>query len=83
VAQAMALLSDWHAAMVQTSSSNVDPMATVMREGGPYHCRGHLPAYLNRLRSTGRGHHADRLAARHPAEITWRSAVPARDPRDL
>ena len=32
----------------------LDPMETVLAEGGPYHCRRHLPAYLERLRETGR-----------------------------
>ena len=31
--------------------------------------RGELPRYLERLRATGRGHHAERLAARHPDEV--------------
>jgi choline-sulfatase len=41
----------------------------VLREGGPFHTRGALPAYLKRLRETGRGHHAGRLAARHLLEV--------------
>ncbi len=44
-----------------------DPL--VAAEGGPYHVRGHLPAYLERLRATGRGRWADHLAARHPDEL--------------
>jgi hypothetical protein len=42
---------------------------TVLREGGPFHTRGRLPAYLERLRATDRSAHAERLAARHPDEI--------------
>jgi len=45
-----------------------DPLETVLAEGGPYHTRGHLPAYLDRLRATGRGEWADLLAERHPQE---------------
>jgi arylsulfatase A-like enzyme len=63
---AMALLADWHQEMVSTSQYNVDPMMTVLREGGPFHTRGRLPTYLERLRATGRAHHAERLAMRHP-----------------
>ncbi len=37
-------------------------------EGGPLHTRGHLPAYVDRLRATGRSHWADVLLERH-AEI--------------
>jgi hypothetical protein len=44
-------------------------MMTVLREGGPHHTRGQLPAYLARLRATGRAHHAESLAARHPYEV--------------
>jgi len=63
---AMALLADWHQEMVSTSQYNVDPMMTVLREGGPFHTRGRLPAYLERLRATGRARHAEQLAMRHP-----------------
>ncbi len=55
-------------------NGGTDPMETVLAEGGPYHTRGHLPAYLERLRETGRGHWADVLAERFPAEAdraTW------------
>jgi hypothetical protein len=66
VARALALLEEWHAGAMRTSSDGVDPLWTVLHEGGPWHVRGHLPAYLKRLRETGRGAHADRLAARWP-----------------
>jgi choline-sulfatase len=69
VDHAMSLLAAWHREMVVTSPHNVDPMMTVLREGGPFHTRGKLPAYLERLRATGRAHHADLLAARHPDEM--------------
>ena len=36
-----------------TATTNVDPMMTVLREGGAYHTRGRLPAYLAHLRATG------------------------------
>ena len=36
----------------------------MLREGGPYHVRGQLPAYLERLRATGRAAWAERLAQR-------------------
>ncbi|NNE72141.1 MAG: sulfatase [Acidimicrobiales bacterium] len=44
-----------------------DPMDIVLEEGGPYHCRGHLDGYLERLRETGRGNWADVLTDRHTA----------------
>ena len=69
VDRAMGMLAEWHHEMAATSRHNVDPMMTVLREGGPFHTRGELPAYLERLRATGRAHHAERLAARHPDEL--------------
>ena len=53
-----------------------DPLDTVRAEGGPLHTRGHLPAYLDRLRETGRAHWADVLLARHPAEAGTTAGAP-------
>ncbi len=69
VGTAMHRLADWEHEMMVTGFSNVDPMMTVLREGGAYHTRGHLPAYLERLRATGRAEQAKILAQRHPDEI--------------
>lgn len=69
VQQAMGLLADWQHEMMLTSLADVDPLMTVLREGGPYHTRGKLTQYLERLRQTGRAHHAERLAALHPSEL--------------
>jgi len=66
---ALARLADWEREMMLTSTTNVDPMMTVLREGGAHHTRGFLPAYLKRLRETGRAHHAERLARLHPDEV--------------
>jgi choline-sulfatase len=63
--QAMALLVEWQRDMALSSLTGIDPMLTVLREGGPFHTRGELAAYLERLRATGRGQHAERLAKRH------------------
>lgn len=67
VNQAMALLVDWQQQQAMTSLTGIDPMLTVLREGGPHHTRNELPAYLERLRATGRAHHAETLLKRHPA----------------
>ncbi len=67
VARAMAMLEEWHARMAWTSLHDVDPMMTVLREGGPYYTRGALSAYLERLRSTGRDRHTERLERVHRA----------------
>jgi arylsulfatase A-like enzyme len=69
VNNAMGMLGEWLNEMILTSHHNIDPMMTVLREGGPFHTRGKLPAYLEHLRATGRAHHAERLASLHPDEI--------------
>ncbi|GAB4453880.1 MAG: sulfatase [Armatimonadaceae bacterium] len=68
VREAMLLLDEWMGDMMQTATHPIDPMRVVLNEGGPLHTRGELPAYLQRLRETGRGEGADKLAAMHPAE---------------
>ena len=69
VDRAMRLLTEWHHDMMVTSRYNVDPMMTVLREGGPFHTRGMLSPYLDRLRATGHVQHAEQLVARHADEI--------------
>jgi arylsulfatase A-like enzyme len=70
VDKALRMLADWEREMMLSSTSDVDPMMTVLREGGAHHTRGCLPAYLKRLQATDRGQHAERLAALHPDELT-------------
>ena len=67
---AVRMLSAWHDGMMQTMppGCTVDPMWTVLAEGGPYHTRGYLTAYAKRLRATGRGWAAEELLRRHPGE---------------
>ena len=62
VDRSMALLSEWHCEMMRRATNGQDPMWTVIQEGGPFHTRGEMPAYLERLRTTGRAAWADRLA---------------------
>ncbi len=69
VDHAMRLLADWEREMMLSSRTSIDPMMTVLREGGAHHTRGCLPQYLERLRQTGRAHHAERLARLHPDEV--------------
>jgi choline-sulfatase len=69
VNRALRLLNDWERQMMLTSLVNVDPMMTVLREGGAFHTRGCLPAYLQRLRETGRADHADKLSEIHRDEL--------------
>lgn len=53
------------------STTGIDPLWTVLREGGPWHVRGHLKEYLERLRETGRGDWADRIAADHADDLRF------------
>ncbi len=45
-----------------------DPMWRVIAEGGPFHCRGYLDEYCQRLEDTNRGWAAKELRQRHPNE---------------
>jgi choline-sulfatase len=67
-ADGAARLDAWTAEQLERSGAS-DPMDVVRDEGGPFHVRRHLPAYLDRLRDTGRGHWADVLLERHPTEV--------------
>jgi choline-sulfatase len=80
-------LSRWHDAQMQkmalTGNDVVDPLWTVMREGGPFHARlsdGTLPGqptggvdgfrrYLARLEATGRDDGADALRAKYSSRL--------------
>jgi arylsulfatase A-like enzyme len=61
----LTLLSRWHAAMIPNAARGRDPLENVMLEGGPFHVRGELPAYLERLRATGRSELAQALMERY------------------
>jgi arylsulfatase A-like enzyme len=57
----LALLGEWQADAMLRSRSGVDPMATVVAEGGGWYARGKGAEYTERLRQTGRGEWAARL----------------------
>ncbi len=78
-------LSRWHDAQMQkmatVSSDVVDPLWTVMREGGPFHANLHptgsgqpggagFKRYLKRLEETGRQDGADALRRKYAASLT-------------
>jgi arylsulfatase A-like enzyme len=67
--EAARLYLNWHEEMMAGNPDAVDPLWTVMREGGPQHSRGALPAYLERLQATGRQQHVSELQRRHPEEL--------------
>ena len=68
VGRGMAELETWHGRMMSDHPNGTDPMWTVLREGGPWHARGHLTQYAERLAATGRGEWAERLLKAHPGE---------------
>lgn len=57
---------DWVDDNLAKSPYPVDPLQTVLHEGGPLHCRGALPGYIKRLRDAGRHADAEALLARYP-----------------
>lgn len=67
-----ATLERWHAAMMQTMPDGytVDPMWTVLSEGGPEHARGRLRSYCERLLVTDRAWAAPLLWSRHPRDAS-------------
>jgi arylsulfatase A-like enzyme len=62
-------LSEWHDEMMMSMDYDADPLWTVMREGGPYHARGHLKNYCEYLEQTGRSWAIPELKKRHPGEF--------------
>ncbi len=67
-ASAEAELAAWRESALTASPTGIDPLDIVLDEGGPWHVRGRLLEYAERLRATGRGEWAEELLARHPRE---------------
>lgn len=67
-AQGAKIILDWHDMMMKKSGSTVDPLWTVLAEGGPFHTRGALPGYLERLAATNRANGAERLKQKYLKE---------------
>jgi arylsulfatase A-like enzyme len=63
------ILAEWREQMMSSMPYDVDPLDTVLDEGGPFHARGYLPAYCERLEQTGRGQHVAELKRRYPGEF--------------
>ncbi|MFC5451593.1 sulfatase family protein [Paenibacillus aestuarii] len=66
---AVYLLNQWHDEMMMTMPYDTDPLWTVMKEGGPFHAKGHLKDYIVHLENTGRGDAIPELKRRHPREF--------------
>ena len=58
------LLLNWHDEMMLTSESTIDPLWTVMHEGGPHHTVGKKDEYVRRLIESGRDEAGKCLEAR-------------------
>ena len=65
VEKGLNLLDKWHESMMSTSRFDIDPMSTVLNEGGPWHTRGYLEGYLKRLRDTGRMHLIEKIFSKN------------------
>lgn len=68
-AKACRYLVDWEQEMMKKGDSDVDPLWTVMKEGGPYHAKGNLAKYYERLKQTGREEGAEKLKEMYPEEF--------------
>lgn len=53
-AQGAKIILDWTEKMLKSSYYPVDPLWTVMQEGGPEHFRGALEKYIERIKGTPR-----------------------------
>ena len=66
VHEAVYKLTNWHDDMMLSMDTDVDPLWTVIKEGGPQHAKGHhLVKYLERLEETGRHEAAELLREKH------------------
>lgn len=70
VARGLAVIERFRADALARSTAGIDPLETVLREGGPFHVRGQLRPYLERLRATDRAQLAAALEQRHAAELS-------------
>ena len=69
--EAAARYLNWHDEMMVTMPEGYyhDPMWEIIHEGGPFHARGRLPVYCERLEETGRQWAIPELKKRHPKEF--------------
>jgi hypothetical protein len=63
--QGAELLLGWHDTQMGKSGNLVDPLLTVLSEGGPFHTKNQLEVFCKRLEESGRGHYAEILRAKH------------------
>lgn len=63
--QANIYYEEWHSKNMKKSKTGIDPMDTVIKEGGPFHAKGQLESYLKRLEETGRNDGANQLREKY------------------
>ncbi len=70
-AQGARFLLEWQDDMMMSMPDNyeTDPLWTVMKEHGPFHAKGMLKKYCERLKETGREYAIPELKKRHPWEF--------------
>ena len=54
VGKGLQLLDEWYSQMMKSSPLSKDPMETVLEEGGPFHTRERIIAYLKRTKRSDR-----------------------------
>lgn len=62
------IVADWTDEMMKKSDYAVDPMWTVMKEGGPEHTRGALEGYIKRIAGTNRDYGVKLLRDMYPQD---------------
>ncbi len=69
--EAVYMLSDWHDQMMSqmVHSCTIDPLWTVLNEGGPFHTRGCLDNYCKRLEQTRRSAASKELRKKYSNEL--------------
>jgi len=60
---------NWHGRMMATKKDAVDPLWQTIRDGGPFHAKGELAGYVERLRGTDREQGIEELIRKHPEEF--------------
>ncbi|WMJ23494.1 sulfatase [Paludicola sp. MB14-C6] len=60
------LILDWVDEMMKKSDYSIDPLWTVMREGGPEHARGNLATFIDRISGTKREYGIPLLRKMYP-----------------
>lgn len=65
------LLEHWVAEQMKKNITEtcIDPLWSVIHDGGPFHCRGYLKTYCEYLEETDRADLAAQLRQKHPNEL--------------